>query len=150
MLHARMMLDMVTMRDIRAAASQIAAQFQPQRIILFGSYAYGTPSTDSDVDLLVLIKGTRVHDRALGIREAIDFKFPVDLLVRSPDEFNRRLRWGDQFLREIQRKGKVLYEAADARVGEKSRGRLRDRPARGASAQVAEPRQRRLPRAAVR
>ena len=71
MLHARMMLDMVTMRDIRAAASQIAAQFQPQRIILFGSYAYGTPSTDSDVDLLVLIKGTRVHDRALGIREAI-------------------------------------------------------------------------------
>lgn len=120
---------MVTMHDIRAAAAQIAAKFQPQRIILFGSYAYGTPSRHSDVDLLVLIKGKRVHDRALRIREAIDFSFPVDLLVRSPDEFSRRVRWGDQFLREIQEKGKVLYEAPDARVGEESRRRLRHRAA---------------------
>lgn len=120
---------MVNIRAIRAAAEQIAARFRPQRIILFGSYAYGRPTRDSDVDLLVLMDGKRVHDKALRIREAIDFGFAVDLLVRSPEEFSRRVRWGDQFLREIQRKGKVLYEAPDARVGQQSRRRLRHRAA---------------------
>src|SRR5262245_21639463 len=120
---------MVPMQDIRAAAEQIARKFQPLRIILFGSYARDTATADSDVDLLVLMKGKRVHDLALAIRQAIDFPFPVDLLVRSPQEFKRRLSWGDQFLREIQEKGKVLYEAADARVGQESRRRLQHRAA---------------------
>ena len=106
------------MREIRAAALQIAERFRPQRIILFGSHAYGKVSRHSDVDLLVLMKGKRVHDLALRIREAIDFSFPVDLLVRSPQEFRKRVKEGDQFLREIDRKGKVLYEATDARVGQ--------------------------------
>jgi uncharacterized protein len=120
---------MVTLRDIRSAAQQIAVLFHPQRIVLFGSYARGNATDDSDVDLLVLIRGKRVHDRALTIRRAIEFPFPVDLLVRSPQEFKQRLRWGDQFLREIQEKGKVLYEAADARVGEEGRRRLQHRAA---------------------
>src|SRR2546421_4014295 len=107
---------MVTMREIRRAAQAIARLCRPQRIVLFGSYAYGRPSEDSDVDLLVLMNGSRLDERAVRVREAIDFHFPVDLLVRSPRDFAQRIRLGDFFLREIQQKGKVLYEAADAGV----------------------------------
>src|SRR5436853_6012796 len=109
---------MVKSRDIQLAAMKIARLFRPERIILFGSYAYGHPTGDSDVDLLILVKGKRVHDRALRIRAAMDFTFPVDLIVRSCDEFEQRIAWGDFFLREIQERGKTLYEAAHTRMGE--------------------------------
>jgi len=102
---------MVEIRDIKAAARKIAQAFGPERIILFGSYAYRKPSEDSDVDFLVLVKGNRVHDDALKIRLAVDFDFPVDILVRSPNEFERRIEMGDCFLREIRDKGRILYEA---------------------------------------
>ena len=128
---------MVRIRDIKQAAGRIAREFRPRRITLFGSYAYGKPTEDSDVDLLVLLDGRRVHDRAVQIRQAIDFEFPVDLLVRSPKEVERRIAWGDCFLTEIQKKGKVLYEAADAQVGQEGRRRLRDRAARGARSKIA-------------
>lgn len=110
---------MVTRQEIRKKANQIAERFRPQKIILFGSYAYGDPDEHSDIDLLILMRGQHVHDRALRIRQEIDFDFPVDLIVRSPAEFRRRIAWGDSFLTEIRDKGKVLYEAADARMGAK-------------------------------
>src|SRR5437868_10502023 len=62
---------MVTMREIRRAAHAIARLCRPQRIVLFGSYAYGRPSEDSDVDLLVLMNGSRLDERAVRVREAI-------------------------------------------------------------------------------
>jgi predicted nucleotidyltransferase len=121
---------MVTIRQIRAAAREIARQFRPRRITLFGSYARGNPSKDSDVDLLILMEGRQVHDKALQIRRRIDFGFPVDLLVRSPSELRQRIAWGDGFLVEIEKNGKVLYEASDPRVGSKGRGGLSHRTAR--------------------
>jgi uncharacterized protein len=131
---------MVPMRDIKAAARKIADLFHPQRIILFGSYARGDSNKHSDVDLLVLIKGRgrRVHDKALDIRQAIDIRFPLDLLTRSPEEFERRIGWGDHFLREINERGMTLYESPDARVDRKSRRRLRNRHARSAGAKIAQ------------
>src|SRR4051812_12135724 len=130
---------MIGMRNIKQAANRIAQRFRPQQIILFGSYAYGTPDSSSDVDLLILVDDhsrlrnassqMRVHDQALHIREAINFDFPVDLLVRSREEFQQRVEWGDYFLREVQQKGRVLYEAPDARMGQKSRRRFRHRAA---------------------
>jgi uncharacterized protein len=89
---------------------QIAEQFDPERIILFGSYAYGTPRPDSDVDLLV------VMDTALGeiqqeiaILRALRKHFALDLLVRKPAFLARRIAIGDPFLREITQRGRVLY-----------------------------------------
>jgi uncharacterized protein len=105
---------MVSKRDIRSAARRIARLFRPERITLFGSYASGKPTKHSDVDLMILMRGSNVHDHALRIRQQIDFNFPVDLLVRSPTEFKRRIAWGDCFLKEIQLNGKVLYEAKNA------------------------------------
>ena len=82
------------------------------KIILFGSYAYGEPSPDSDVDLLVTMStALRPVDQAVEIRTVVDFPFPVDLLVRTPEQLSERLRLGDPFFHEIIEKGIVLHEA---------------------------------------
>lgn len=103
---------MVPMRDIRAFARRIAAEFKPRRIILFGSYAYGTPTEDSDVDLLVEMP-CRGHParKAAQIMIALNPSFPVDLIVRSPADLQRRIRLNDWFLRDVVTKGKVLHES---------------------------------------
>ncbi|MEW6249578.1 MAG: nucleotidyltransferase domain-containing protein [Planctomycetota bacterium] len=124
------------MRDIRAFARRIAAEFKPQQIILFGSYAYGTPTEDSDVDLMVVFAGRRTAvSRALEIRLKLDAPFALDLLARSAHEMRHRYKIEDWFIREIVDKGKVLYEARDARVGRKGRSRLSVRRARAAATQ---------------
>jgi uncharacterized protein len=128
---------MVTFAAIQSAAREIAERFKPERIILFGSYAYGKPNEHSDVDYMVLFNGRKVSDRDLDIRAVIKFDFPVDLLVRSRAEFERRIALEDFFLREINDKGVVLYEAADQGVGEKSGRRLHQRRTRVSRAKVA-------------
>jgi predicted nucleotidyltransferase len=103
---------MVTRRQIREYAQEIARQFKPQRIILFGSYASGKPTPDSDVDLLVVmpLKG-RAVEKVIEMRLQLPAPFPMDLLVRWPQKMRQRLAWGDCFIEEIIEKGKVLYEA---------------------------------------
>lgn len=102
----------VKRQEIRRVCAQIARLFQPERIVLFGSYAYGKPTADSDVDLLIVMpfegKGFR---KAAEILSRIDADFPLDLLVRTPKEISRRLTGGDFFLREITEKGELLYAA---------------------------------------
>ena len=100
---------------IRRFAVQVAEQFSPQKIILFGSYAYGKPTEDSDVDILVIMsfKGSN-PEKATQIWMATRPKFPIDIMVRKPAELKKRLKMGDFFLREITEKGKVLYEASHA------------------------------------
>jgi predicted nucleotidyltransferase len=102
---------MVTSRQIRAYAKQIARQFRPRKIILFGSYAYGEPTPDSDVDLMVIMphKGRGV-EKAIEIRLKLPAPFPMDLLVRSPQKIRKRIAIGDFFIQEILEKGTVLYE----------------------------------------
>jgi uncharacterized protein len=117
----------IPMQVIRRFARQVADQFRPEKIILFGSYAYGTPHTDSDVDILVVMPARNQIDQAVRIDEAIDAPFPLDLIVRTPKNLSWRLKEGDWFLREIMARGKVLYEKNDGRVGPKGRGRLQAR-----------------------
>src|SRR6266536_664278 len=100
----------IPMRVIRRFARQVAEKFQPDKIILFGSYAYGTPHEDSDVDILVIMPARNQHDQAIRIRWEIPAPFPMDLLVRTPKTMQWRLREGDSFLQEIVSKGIVLYE----------------------------------------
>lgn len=112
---------------IRRFARQVAERFHPDKIILFGSHAYGTPHADSDVDILVIMPARNQLDQAVRISLEIDPPFPLDILVRTPHNMQWRLAEGDSFLREITSKGKVLYEAADGGVGAKSRSRLSGR-----------------------
>jgi predicted nucleotidyltransferase len=108
---------------IRRFARQVAERFKPDKIILFGSYAYGTPHEDSDVDILVVMPTRNELDQSVRISLAVDYNFPLDLLVRTPRNMAWRLAEGDSFLREVVTRGKVLYEKADGRVGAKGRGR---------------------------
>jgi predicted nucleotidyltransferase len=108
-------MNRITRSIIRRYADQIAKQFHPHKIILFGSYAYGKPTEDSDVDILVIMpfKG-RNPEKATEIWMTTRPKFPIDIMVRKPEEIKKRLAMGDFFLREITEKGEVLYEAVNA------------------------------------
>lgn len=113
------------MRVIRRFAREVAERFRPDKIILFGSYAYGTPHADSDVDILVVMPARNQLDQGFKIHTTIMPPFPLDLIVRTPKNMKWRLEEGDSFLREIVARGKVLHEKHDARMGAKGRGRLR-------------------------
>src|SRR5437763_2686789 len=113
---------MVEVADILKFVDAVAAKFKPQRIVLFGSYAYGTPTEDSDVDILVVMNHRgQNHEQSIRVRQAIDWTFPMDLLVHKQRDIERRIGWHDCFLREITQKGHGLYDAADPRVGKQSR-----------------------------
>lgn len=97
---------------IRALVQRIAERFQPEKIILFGSYAYGYPKPESDVDLLVVMDTPlRARQQRLEISRAVSPRpFPLDIVVRTPQELAERIALGDLFLGEITTRGKVLYE----------------------------------------
>jgi predicted nucleotidyltransferase len=92
--------------------SRIVEAFNPNKIILFGSHAYGHPTPDSDVDLLVVMQSDdRPVERAAKISRVLRPRpFPMDILVRTPEEIQHRLAIGDQFIREILEIGRILYE----------------------------------------
>jgi predicted nucleotidyltransferase len=113
----------IPMSAIRRYARAVAAKFQPEKIILFGSYAYGTPHDDSDVDLLVVMPARNQLDQAYRIRRAVRAPFPMDLVVRTPAKMRRRLAEGESFLTEVVSRGKVLYEKDDSPMGAESRSR---------------------------
>jgi predicted nucleotidyltransferase len=102
---------MVDEREIRSLSERIAKEFQPQRIILFGSYATGRPTPDSDVDLLVILPFEgKNFTKSLEILNHTNPQFPIDLLARTPEDTEQRYREGDPLIREALDRGKVLYE----------------------------------------
>jgi len=102
----------ITEDKIRQAAHKITQAVRPEKVILFGSFAYGQPGPDSDVDLLVIMDSEQdARARAAQISEILYPRpFPVDIIVRTPQEIAERLALGDCFFQEIMAKGKVLYE----------------------------------------
>ena len=109
---------MVTMNKIEEFGRRIGQEFGAERVILFGSYARGEVTEDSDVDLLVIGLFTgRGVDKSVEIRMKLRPGFPMDLLVRTPEKVHQRIEMGDGFMQEILEEGKVLYEADDRRVG---------------------------------
>ena len=105
---------MIDQKSIIELGERIAREFHPERIILFGSHARGTPTAHSDVDLLVILpfEGKPVF-KSVEIRLKVSPPFPVDLIVRTPEKVRERLAMGDGFMRDILENGKVLYEADD-------------------------------------
>jgi predicted nucleotidyltransferase len=100
---------------IQKIVDRLIAEYPPQKIILFGSYAYGQPGPDSDIDLLI-IKATgdeflerlhKVRRLTMGTHPSV----PFDPIVLTPAELQDRLESGDQFLQEILDRGEVLYAA---------------------------------------
>jgi predicted nucleotidyltransferase len=100
---------------IQSVVDQIVAGFQPEKIILFGSYAYGTPRPESDLDLCVIMETPLSEtEQAAAICRKIQYRFGIDLIVCKPQRLAQRLEWGDSFLKEVVSKGVILYESADA------------------------------------
>ena len=105
----------VTEEVLGEIVHRLVTGLQPQKIILFGSYVYGTPSTDSDVDLLVIVDTqARPVDRYVRVSRLLQPRpFPLDLLVKTPEEIAQALDREDNFICEIMTRGRVLYERAD-------------------------------------
>jgi uncharacterized protein len=102
---------------IRNVTRQIVQQFHPQKVILFGSYAYGQPTEDSDVDLLIVMDTDESPLYvAAKIAAAIEHPFPLDIVVRTPVEFASAIYRKGVFATEVATKGITLYEAGDAGV----------------------------------
>lgn len=95
-------------------AEKIKNEYQPEKVILFGSYAWGEPTRDSDVDLLIIKKTKERHiDRAIKVREIVDKEnreVPLEVLVYTPKELKQRLKARDGFIKTILSKGEVVYE----------------------------------------
>lgn len=105
----------IPQKAIDAVVAQIAETFHPQRIILFGSYAYGTPRPESDLDLLVVMETPlREAEQALKIRQDLQVLFGLDILVYTPERLNQRILLGDSFLQEITQRGITVYESPDS------------------------------------
>jgi len=102
---------MKNQKEIKKIVGRIVRKYKPEKIYLFGSFAWGKPTKDSDVDLLI-VKKTRKKwiARQIEIGRIIDGEIATDTLVRTPLEIKRRLDLGDFFYRNILRKGKMLYE----------------------------------------
>jgi predicted nucleotidyltransferase len=103
--------------QIKTVSKRIVQLFNPQKVILFGSYAYGNPDKDSDVDLLIIMdfqgKGIK---KALEILRAVQVPFPCDLIVKTPQELERRYQEYDPIIRAAVNQGIVLYDRNAQRV----------------------------------
>jgi len=102
----------VAITDIEQFAAELAREFHPDRVILFGSYATGNAGAESDVDLLVVmpedVSGVRI---AAEIIARLKPTLPIELIVRSSRQIRERLALNDFFLRDILATGKELYAA---------------------------------------
>jgi predicted nucleotidyltransferase len=105
----------VTEEALQEIVHRLVTGLHPHKIVLFGSYVYGTPTADSDVDLLVIVDTqARPVDRYLCVSRLLRPRpFPLDLLVKTPEEVAQALDRGDAFMREIMARGRVLYERSD-------------------------------------
>ena len=97
---------------LKEAVDRIIKRFNPEKIILFGSYAYGKPTMDSDIDLMIVMDtDEKPHKRAVLIRKALkDIGIPKDIIVKTPEEFKRFKDIVGTVIYPVAHKGKLLYE----------------------------------------
>lgn len=100
--------------NIKKTFEKLFNQYSPDKAILFGSYAYGHPTKESDIDLFI-VKDTPENPikRRVTVRRILNITDPdfpsVSPIVLTPKELRARLKIGDQFIEEILRKGLLLY-----------------------------------------
>lgn len=102
---------MISKEKIDEAVKRIVENVHPDKIILFGSYAYGKPDKDSDIDILV-IKNMDIprHKRSREIKKYLrGLKIPIDIIVYSQDEIEEWKDTKHAFINEVMEQGKVLY-----------------------------------------
>lgn len=102
----------VTEERLQEVTRHIVETLSPEKVILFGSYAYGSPTPDSDVDLLIIMDSDQRPAKRVSVVSRLFHPrpFPMDIVVRTPQEIERSRRSIDPFIHEVLKKGKVLYD----------------------------------------
>lgn len=102
-------------KQIELACRAISHRFHPDRIVLFGSHAHGKPRPESDIDLLVVMpfEGSPFRQAAVVLDHVVKAVgvIPLDLLVRTAQQIQERIKMGDTFMRDVIERGRVMYEA---------------------------------------
>lgn len=102
---------MVAINEIQELTRRIAEEFHPDKIILFGSHAYGVPKENSDIDLLVIMPFEgHPFDKSMEILDKLDLDFSVDVIVRDPSDAAKRYNEHDPLVRDAFDRGRVLHE----------------------------------------
>lgn len=103
--------DQSIKEKLQEVVKKIVDKYQPEKIILFGSYAWGNPHEESDIDLFIVKETNNTREMARKIDSTIfPREFPIDFMIYRPDDYNKRIQSGDIFINEIFNKGKILYE----------------------------------------
>ena len=104
------------MKLINEIKDTISKNFDPEKIILFGSYAYGRPSEKSDIDLLIIkelpenkIRENRFYIRALLRNIILNYKKDIDILLYRKKDIEKRINLGDLFIKDIYENGNIIY-----------------------------------------
>ena len=121
MLYSLIMTETVTVKQpleimgkLSPIVNQIVDKFHPEQVILFGSQARQDTHQDSDIDLLVVMETTKKNAaQEVEILRALNYQSNLDLIVRTPETLQERLKLGDSFLRDIVAEGIVLYAQSD-------------------------------------
>lgn len=104
-------------KKINNVVKEIVSCFNPDKIILFGSYAKGVSRQESDVDLLVVMQTEKSFiQQSIEIAQKVEHNFGLDIIVRSPEKLKERIKLGDFFLQDIVTHGKLLYERPRRRM----------------------------------
>jgi len=105
-------IDALTPQIKEEIVNRIVQAISPEKIILFGSYAYGNPDADSDVDILVIMKSNLPrHKRSIPVYNALrGLIIPKDIVVYTPEEIEEWANVPQSFVKTIMNKGKILYE----------------------------------------
>lgn len=102
---------MLKEKKIREVSKFVVKKFSPEKIILFGSYAWGKPNKNSDVDFCIITKTKNTSKTKREIDGAIFPRpFAIDIIIYTPKQFSDRLKEDDFFVKELSTKGKILYE----------------------------------------
>lgn len=101
---------MIKLEEVKKIAEKIGKEYNLEKVILFGSFAWGRPGPDSDIDLFIIKETKNTRETAKKIDGSIFPRpFPIDILVYSPEQLKRRQKMNDFFIEDILTKGKVLY-----------------------------------------
>ncbi len=99
---------------IQRLCKSIVEKFRPQKVILFGSYAHGSPTYDSDIDLMIVMpySGNEL-DKMVEVRRVLDSEIPLDVFVKTQEQIDDCIAMEDVFVANIIKNGKVIYESGN-------------------------------------
>lgn len=103
--------------ELKKILATVIEKYKPEKVVLFGSGAWGKLREDSDLDLFIIKEGVEEQRRGQRYQEVsglVDHNIPVDFLVYTPYEVEKRLYLGDPFIKKIIKKGKVIYGASSS------------------------------------